>query len=263
MQDNAGFDANKAKLMADILVEHTVAHTITRWKLALDVFRTGKFSPKGIKGRDIGGLEIDFGRDSSLSTTYDFTGVGATIDLALKDLIDKYRAKGGNTANVCILMGSKWLAKLESDDDVLVRMQANTANTLIRMNLNPPEFMNVQGLNYIGEYRVPGVAFPVSILTYEQQDQFTAYVGASAVDYLPADEAIIFSSSDKRYRVFGGIDALNDAGKPVRVQGAEIVFDSFFKPDPVAEMIRSQSRYAFVPANVDHIAISTGTFAES
>ena len=72
----------------------------------------------------------------------------------------------------------------------------------------------------------------------------------------------MFSSGDKRYRVFGGVDALSDSGKAIRVAGAEIIFDSYNTKDPVEEVIRSQSRYAFIPANINHVALSTGTFPE-
>jgi hypothetical protein len=70
----------------------------------------------------------------------------------------------------------------------------------------------------------------------------------------------MFSSGDKRYRVFGGVDALSDNGKAIRVSGAEIVFDSFNTFDPVTELVRSQTRFCLVPANINHVARSTGTF---
>jgi hypothetical protein len=70
----------------------------------------------------------------------------------------------------------------------------------------------------------------------------------------------MFSSGDKRYRVFGGIDALSDNGKAVRVPGSEIVFDTFNTFDPVTELVRSQTRFCFVAGNINHVARSTGTF---
>lgn len=254
---------NNARLLADIVVEHTVAHTVTRWKYAIDTIRTGKFSPKGQSGADIGGLEIDFSRDGSLDITYDFTAVGASIDTGLKELIDAYRAEGGNPNNVCIIMGSDWQKEFETDDDVLTRMQANTANLILEQNMMPPELQNTQGLYLIGRYRVPGTLFPVWLCGYSPQDQFTAYKGATAEDFFPSDEAVIFSIGDKRYRVFGGIDVFNDARSITRVAGAEIVFDTFANADPATEYMRSQTRLAFIPANVDHTARSTGTFSES
>lgn len=262
VNDNAGFSANKIKLLADIIKQHTVAHTVTRWKYAIDTLRTGKFSPLGMNGADIGGLEIDFSRDSSLDITFDFTATGATIDAALKNLYDAYRAKSGNLNNLCAIIGSDWQYQLEEDDDVLTRMQANAANVLTEFNINPPEFMNVQGLYFIGRYRVPGTLAAINLFGFSPQDQFTAYKGATATDFFPSDEALMFSSGDKRYRVFGGIDALSDSGKAVRVAGSEIVFDSFAKQDPVTEMLRSQTRFAFIPANINHVARSTGTFPQ-
>ena len=41
---------------------------------------------------------------------------------------------------------------------------------------------------------------------------------------------------------------------------SEIVFDSYNSADPVSEFIRSQTRLAFVPANINHVARSVGTF---
>lgn len=255
-----GFAENNARLISDIILQHTVAHIVTRWKLAIDTLRTGIFAPKGQGGNSIG-LEISYGRDASLDITYDFTAVGATIDEGLGELIDAYRAKGGNPDGACVILGAEWQAALEKDDDVLVRMQANTANQIISLNRMLPEIQGVQGLYIIGQYRVPGKLFPIWLLGYDPQDQFVAYEGASAAAFFPTTEAVIFSAGDKRYRVFGGIDALDDSKKAVRLMGAEIVFDSFNSQDPVEEFIRSQTRLALVPGNIDHTARSTGTFA--
>ena len=71
----------------------------------------------------------------------------------------------------------------------------------------------------------------------------------------------MFPSHD-RYRVFRGVDALDGNGKAVRTVG-EIVFDSFNTKDPVTELVRSQTRFAMVPGNVNRTAQSTGTFSES
>lgn len=260
--DTAGFSANKAKLLLDIMVEHTVAHTVTRWKLAIDTLRTGKFSPKGVNGVDIGGLEIDFSQDASLDITFDFTAANSTIDAAMKELYDAYRAQGGNLSNMCMIIGSDWQYLLQTSDDTLQKMQANTANAIITQNLNPPEWMGVQGLYFIGQYLIPGTLASVTLLGFSPQDNYVAYKGATAEDFFPSDEALLFSSGDKRYRVFGGVDALSDSGKAIRVSGAEIVFDSFNTQDPVTELVRSQTRLAFVPANINHVARSTGTFPQ-
>ncbi len=262
VSDTAGFSANKAKLLRDIMDEFIVAFTTTRWKLAIDTLRTGKFSPKGINGVDIGGLEIDFSQDASLDITFDFTVANSTIDAAMKELYDAYRALGGNLSNMCMIIGSDWQYLLQTSDDTLQRMQANTANAIITQNLNPPEWMSVQGLYFIGQYLIPGTLASVTLLGFSPQDNFVAYKGATAEDFFPSDEALLFSSGDKRYRVFGGVDALSDNGKAIRVAGAEIVFDSFNTQDPVTELVRAQTRMAFVPANINHVARSTGTFPQ-
>jgi len=256
----SGFTESAARRIMQIMEEHTIAHESTRWKYAIDVMRTGKFSPLGQNGADIGGLEIDFDRDATLDITADFTDTDVTFDVAMKALYVAYRAKNGPTAGISVLMGTDWLNSMQTDDDVLTRMQANAANVLIRQNMNPPEFNSIQGLKFIGEYLVPGTLTSIQFFGYEPDDQFTAYKGATAADFFPSDEALMFSTTDKRYRVFGGIDALTDAGRAVRLTGTEVVFDTFGTPDPVAENIRSQTRYALIPANVDHTARSTGTF---
>ena len=147
--ENASYDAANAQRYQDIIQDHTIGHMITRWYLALKTIRTGKFSPTGVGGADIGGLEIDFGRDGTLDITYDFTGVGATIDLALGELIDAYRAKNGSMNNACVLLGANWLNALETDDDVMERMKANAANNLIELNMAPPQLRNTKGLFYV------------------------------------------------------------------------------------------------------------------
>jgi len=255
-----GFSESNARLMSQIMVEHTVAHTTTRWKYAIDTMRTGKFTPLGAQGDEISGLEIDFSRDASLDITADLTDSDVDFDVAMKALYDAYRAKGGNPANLTVIMGTDWLYEMQTTDDVLTRMQANAANVLIRQNMNPPKYMGVNGLYFVGEYLIPGTFSMVTILGYEPQDTFVAYKGATAEVFFPTDEALMFSSGDKRYRVFGGIDALDDSKRAVRVAGSEIVFDSYNSFDPVTEFIRSQTRLAFIPANIDHVARSTGTF---
>lgn len=260
LAENVDYNTAEAQRYQDIIQDHTIGHMVTRWYLALQTIRTGKFSPTGVSGADIGGLEIDFSRDASLDITYDFTGVGATIDLALGELIDAYRAKGGSMNNACVLMGSDWLNALETDDDVMVRMQANAANNIIELNMTPPAMRNTKGLFIVGRYRVPGRLFSVTLLGYSPDSQYTAYVGATAADYMPSDEAVIFSTSDIRYRIGRGINALNDSGKVIRVSG-EVVFDTFNTKDPATEFMRSQARLGFIPGNVDRTARSTGTFA--
>ena len=258
IEATGGLDVATQSKVAKIVNQHVAAHTATRWKLALDTIRTGVFSPTGLQGRDIG-LQIDYGRDASLSITYDFTAVGANVDEALFELYDAYRNQGGNQEAICIVAGSDWLTEFQKDEDVLTRMQANAANILVRQALMPPELRNVQGLYLIAEYLIPGTLTPVFICGYQPRYEFIQYAGASATAFMPSDEAIIFSIGDPRYRVFRGVDALDGSGNKVRTVG-EIVFDGFVTQDPVNEWLRSQSRFAFVPGNVNRTGKSKGTF---
>lgn len=259
IESTGAVSAHQARLLQQIIAQHVSAHTATRWKLAIDVMRTGAFSPIGYNGLDID-VDISFGRDAGCSTTYDFTVTGHTIDLALKDLIDKGKAQGMPYDNLVCIMGSDWVNAFESSTVVQDRMLANTANVIVEQNLVAPELLNTQGLHVVARYRVPGTVRTVTLCAFSPTDQFIQYKGATAADFFPATEAILFSLSDRRYRVLRGVDALDDGGRVRRAVG-EIVFDSFRENDPVAEYIRSQARYAFIPANPDHMIRSVGTFA--
>ena len=251
----------EASLVAQIIAQHQAAHYATKCKLAIDVIRTGKFSPVGMSGFDLD-LEVDFSRDGDQTITYDFTEAGAGIDTALGALYDAFRDAGGSAANMVMVLGGQWLKELEDDSTVIERMQANAVNTVIEMNMIPPELQNVQDLYLIGRYRIPGKSSPVWLCTYDPEDKYTEYKGATAAAFFPSDEAICFGLNSKRYRVFRGVDVLGDSGKAERAVG-DLVFDTYTEKDPVQTWLRSQTRFIYVPANVDHTAISTGTFSES
>lgn len=261
IESTGSISSQNSRLVQNIINQHVAAHTATRWKYAIDTIRTGIFAPLGIQGRDIG-LSIDYGRSVTLSKTYDFTAVNSDINDAMSELISAYTAQGNMQDDICILMGRKWLNEFRLDTTVIEYMKSNMSNLVIRQSLLPPELLNTQGLKWMAEYLVPGQAFPVNILAFSPTKKFIPYVGASAVDFVPEDEAIIFSMADVRYRVFRGVDALDGNGKAIRTVG-EMVFDSFYTQDPVGEYIRSQSRMAFVPGNVNGTGRSVGTFAAS
>ena len=261
IESTGSFSSKHAKMVQNIINQHVAAHTVTRWKMALDTIRTGIFAPLGIGGKDIG-IKIDYGRDASLSITYDFTAPGADINEALYELITAYRAQGGSYDNMCIILGRKWLKEFATDTTVIEYMKANSANQIVMQSIMPPELFNTQGLMMMARYLVPGEVAPVYICAFEPRYKYVAYVGATAADFMPEDEAIIFSIGDDRYRVFRGVDVLDGNGKAVRTVG-EIVFDSFSTKDPVTELIRSQTRVAFVPGNINRTAKSAGTFPES
>jgi hypothetical protein len=252
--------SREARTFAQIMRDHTVGNNITRWKLAIDTIRNGIFSPLGLKGEPIG-LELDFDRDSSLDITYNFTATGATMNKALKALYDAYKGKNGGKNNLTVIMGSDWLNEFENDTTVQKQILANQGNMLLEQNMMPPILQNTFGLRLVARYRVPGVVNPIWICAFEPDGDFIAYKGATAQDFMPSDEIIMFNIGATRYKVQRGVDIFNDSGKIIRAVG-DVVFDSFVDPDPTGQVIRSSTRYAFVPANVNHTARSVGTFEE-
>ena len=257
-EETEGFGSKEARMISQILRQHTIGHTVTRWKLALDTIRTGIFAPLGLVGNDIG-LSIDFQRDAGLSLTYDFTAVGADINKALFNLYKAYRDAGGGAENICLILGDSWLSELEQDETVIEYMKTNVANITLTRDLVPPELMNTQGLYLVARYRIPGTVTPVYICGFSPDNQFIPYSGGVATDFFPEGSAIIFSTAATRYRVMRGVDVLDDSCRATRAVG-EIVFDTYTEKDPVATYLRSSARYAFVPGEIDHTAVSVGTF---
>ena len=247
---------NAALRINKIITVHTAAHYMTRLKYAIDTLRTGKFTPLGMGGNDIG-LEIDLAQDAGNDITYDFTKSGAKINTALAEMFEVYRSQGGNMSDVVVVMGTSWYNNFFQDDDVSQWMGANTSNMLLEQSMRPTNFNNVDGLYRVATYR-PGTVAAMDICQISLGNKFVPYLGGTAVDFFPATEAIMFSASAPRYRVFRGVDAV-DMGRVQRAVG-EIVFDSFIDNDPVQEYIRTQTRVALIPANINQVVRSTGTF---
>ena len=260
-ESTGGFSGKHAKMLERIFTQHISAHNLTRWYLALQTMRTGKFSPYGIDGNDLD-MEIDFSRAGTCDITYDFTDTSANIDAAILAMYNAYCDQGGAKANLAIIMGQDWLANYEGDGDVMERMAANTANVVIEQNMLPIEIANTAGLYQAARYRAPGMIAPIWILAFEPDSKFIKHKGATAVDFMPTDEAVMFSIGAKRYRVFRGLDVLDGSNKINRVSG-EMVIDTYTEKDPATEFIRSQARFGFIPGDADHTVRSTGTFSES
>jgi len=258
IESTAGISQHDAKLMSDIVNQHVAAHTVTRWKAAIDTIRTGIFTARGTAGADLG-LDIDFARLGALDITYDFTAVGATIDQALLELYDAYLTAGGNPDEVCIIAGQSWISAFQTDSSVRDLMKANAANVLVRQSMMPPSLKNTQGLYLIAEYLIPGTMTPVYICGFRPRYNYLSTKGGTEENFMPADEAVIFSLPDPRYRVFRGVDAFDTGGNVIRTVG-ELIFDGFKTFDPIEENIRSQSRWAMIPANANRTGRSTGTF---
>jgi len=73
---------------------------------------------------------------------------------------------------------------------------------------------------------------------------------------------IMFSLNSTRYKVQRGVDVLGIDGRSTRAVG-DVVFDEYTDKDPIVTYIRSQARYAFIPAMVNHTARQTGMFTPS
>jgi hypothetical protein len=125
----------------------------------------------------------------------------------------------------------------------------------------PPELLNTQGLYLVADYLIPGTMTPIYLCGYQPQYEFKRLKNGTEEPFLPDDEAICLSVNDSvfRYRIFRGIDAFDTGGSRIRTVG-EIVFDSFTEKDPIEELLRSQSRLAFVTANINRTAVCVGTF---
>lgn len=255
----ASFAANNGVLIEQILKQHTTNHAITAWKAAIDVLRTSIFGAKGLKGESIG-LEIEQSREASLTTTYDFTASGATMDLALKQMYDAGRAQNMPMNNLVVILGKKWLAQFENDTGVQKFLEANTANTLLTQSMAPAELNNTFGLFNTARYRARGVVAPMFICAFEADKPFYQYKGATAEEFFPEDEAVMFSLSTPRIRVNRGIDLYNDNKQVVRGVG-DILYDDFSQDDPIGYWLRSQSRYAFLQSDPNTAVLCTGTFS--
>lgn len=254
------FDENKMELGVQIAEDHIEGHVMTKNKQAIDVLRTGIFEAPGEDGVDIG-LDLDFGRAAGNSIAYDYTAVGATYSEATNEQLAQYISnKGAPRSNIIQLCGQKWLSAYASDENVLNAAQNNNVNQLQQANMIPPELLGTQGLIVHGVYRSLDMVTNVWVCSYSPGVQYIAYEDATAADWVPEDEAIMFSLDSLRWGVQRGVDVLDAQGKAARAVG-EIVFDNFTSSDPVTEYFRSQTRHAFVPARINHTVLSTGTFA--
>lgn len=252
------FASNNGRLMTQILKQHAVSWNVTKWKLAIEQLRTGIYSPLGLGGQDIG-LSIDQSRSGTLALTYNFTTVGATMDICLKQMFNAGRAQHLPAGNLVLLLGKKFLNEFETDSTVQAKREANVANELLQQQMNPTELNNVFGLYRVGMYRPAGVSSSMQICTYEVDTAFYQYKGATAEDFLDENEAILFSLDSPRWNINRGIDILNDAQQAVRVVG-DVVYDDFTEKNPVQYNLRSSIRKAYLQADPNTVVRCRGTF---
>lgn len=245
------------KLMDDVVKHHVSGHNITKRKQAIDVIVDGEFNANGAGGTDLN-LGIDYSRAAGNEITADFTSISQPT--ALKALQDVLVAQGCPQDNMVALMGSTWLADFMTDSDVLAYLDANSANQLLEMQMMPPELRNTKGVKVVAIYRAPGMIAPIYVCSYSPGYSYVGYNGASSSAWVTATKCAMFSLDSPRYRVNRGVDVINEAGKIQRAVG-DVVFDTFSDDDPPADWMRSTTRHLYVPGNVNHTAVSTGTFS--
>lgn len=255
----AGLGANEIAHVNNILTDHEEAHTLTKNKQAIDVLSTGIFKADGPGGVDLG-LEINFARDASLSFAYNYTVGGTTFGGMIKagqDLLQGFSTPMGGHA---VILGTNHAAEYSSDSNVANASQNNASNILVEQKMTPDSFMGVEGLNVIGIYRDGAMSTPVIVLTYTPPQEFISGPGATPVPFVDPDEALFFSTQDVRWAVKRGVSVFSESGDVERVAG-DIVVDKFTEKDPLITWLRSHTCHAFVPANINHTAKCTGTFA--
>ncbi len=229
------------------------AARMTRVKAALDVFLTGKFTAYN---GDETVKEIDFERDSSLTLTANFSSV--TMDAALKAMYDALTPFGIPRGNLAVLMGSDWFADWTADADVKEKRNYTNPESMIEEKLIPDLLKGAEGLRVAARYSITGVPVPVWILTYEPNWPYLATKDGSTAPFMPVDKAVMFNLGGPGYRCNRGVDVTSPSKQIVREVG-DLVIDSFIDNDPPVEWLRSNARFMYLPANINHTCVSTGS----
>jgi len=246
-------------MIGQITKTHVAAINMTKNKQALDVFLEGEFRARGSNDADLN-MDIDYSRDDSLSFTYDTkpttASVGATLSAALGEL-SKFSAP---LDEVIVLLGGKWIAHIARDSDIQRSQAFNLQNVLTATSLLPENVQNTEGLKLLAMYRGLDMITGVSLCAYTPRVPYTVPGADASTPYIPDDKMIVLSMQSNRYRINRGIDIFDPSGNS-QVVAQEIAPDTYTTPDPIIDYIRSQSRHAFVPANINHTAVITGLFA--
>ena len=223
-----------------------------RNKAAMDVLVNGTYT----QINEAGTLStLDFSRDADLTETYDFTAEGATFDAALVELIDLLEAQGTPTDNLAFIMGKSWLQKVMSESAVITKINAFQNSNL--MQFMPEQFQGIDGLRTYGWYTPAGSLHRVQLLAYTPTWQYN--LAGTASDYIAATKAVLFNASMLAWEFNCGIPVLRN-GKNVMETG-DLVFATDSQNDPPIEWVIARNRFAFVPGNINHTCVSTGTFS--
>jgi hypothetical protein len=248
VEPNAGPEANRLRLLAQIQRQHDERVTRAVLKQAADIMQTGKFQPVGKGGVPVGG-EFDFGRDPANTISADYS---AKPVKQWQDAYDQYLKKRGPLGNLVVLAGANWLSAIEKNADF------QKAAELQGLNAGYSRLIGADGpLALIVEMKIPGRSARCAVVAfnegYEKDD-------GSYASYIDPDTIIFTSLSAPRIQIYGGIYLVDSNGRG-RVEAGQLVSDTFFKKDPDCEVLRSQSAPLLVPGNADHVVAAKTTTA--
>jgi len=246
------FDSNKAQLVANIGTEHYDAFTMTKNKQAVDVMIDGVFKATGMIGEELD-LSIDYGRAAGNSLTKDFTSdpsFGEAVTPAMELMI------ANGAVQIMAIAGKNWLSRWSGDTDVIAFMTANANNTILIQPM-VEEIDGVQGLYMSGQYRPQNLAVPFVLAQYQPGVPYRATEASAGVPFVGDNDIVFFGMSAPRYTVNRRVDTIENG--EVSHDAAPLVADRFHSDDPAAEFLRTQSRHAFVPADIDQIVKVTGS----
>lgn len=254
-QPSGNVDEQLRAKMADIVEDHVTGWNMRHNKQALDMFVNGVFTAPGEEGDDIG-LDIDYLRDSGSSLAYDFTAVGASFSEALIEFQDAMIAAGVPLDNQFVFMGSDWRGKYNEDD--VIKEWRKTQPTLPDV---PEEFKGYEGLSAPKYVETEGMQTGIWVCFYQPGIPFKDSEDAADEPWIASDQMIGGSTLSVRYDVNRGMVVLPESGNRPEIVVGDIAFDYFNELDPVCTWERSNVRKALVPANVNHMFNSVGTFA--
>ena len=229
---------------------------MARRKAALTLLETGAFKIYNTEAKTE--TEINFKRTAANSFTYNLSSSGNDFDDAIKKAVEQTRKAYAPTGGVALLLGSKWLTQFDTDSKVIKKREAQQSLELLQLNMQPPQLKGVEGLNVIARYRVDGLSMPVWILTYEPPQMFKTASSGTPAPYVADDKMLLFNLQSGGWRFYRGLDVLDAAGNIERVQQG-LAIDSFTEKDPIAEVLRAQSRFAYMFQEIDHTACVTGS----
>ena len=228
---------------------------MARRKSALTLLETGKLKFYNSDAKIF--EEVGFSRASSNSFTYNLSASGKDFDDAIKTAVTQTRKYYAPPAGVALILGAKWLTQFDTNAQVLKKREAQQSLELLQLNMQPPQLKGVEGLNVIARYRVDGLSMPVWILTFEPPQMFKSASSGTSEPYVADEKMLLFNLHSGGWRFYRGLDVLNAAGGIERVQQG-MAIDSFTLDDPIAEVLRAQSRFAYMFQEVNHTACITG-----